>query len=652
MADATTRLFGTLPGTPGAVRAGRRRSPRRLARAGAAERLVASGRLDPAEFARHVALARRQELGLEDQLLRRGLVSPQDMAEARAESAGLVCVDLDISPPDPELRAYGRGEDCLRLGFLPWRRDSAGPVIAIADPDRAEEVQAALSDRLARPRFIVAREDQIRRHAAALNATELAGRALVAAPRQESCRSLSPVMVLPLPIALASAVVVATLLFPETLLLGLLAFSLVVLLANSGLRALGIAAWVRLRRRGEGRPGAGRPPALPERLPVVSLLVPLNRETEVLRLLVERLARIDYPPELLDICLILESEDDATRAALGTVRLPPGTQVIIVPPGPLQTKPRALNFALPFARGSVIGIYDAEDAPDPDQIARVVAHLAAAPPDVACVQARLEFYNAERNWLTRCFALDYAAWFGVLLPGLQSLGAVIPLGGTSVFFRRAALEAVGAWDAYNVTEDADLGLRLARRGWRCLLVDSATAEEAVSQTWPWVRQRSRWQKGFILTWVSHLRDPARMWAELGPWRFLGVQVLFLGGILAALTAPVLWGLLATLLGLPLPGLSSLPPAGLWAIGALLLLAQTLFLASSVLAANRPGLRHLIPWAITLNFYYALATVAVYKALLEIALRPFWWDKTDHDGAGNAPARALTAARRERPRHRS
>ncbi|MEM8548878.1 MAG: glycosyltransferase, partial [Pseudomonadota bacterium] len=225
---------------------------------------------------------------------------------------------------------------------------------------------------------------------------------------------------------------------------------------------------------------------------MVSLLVPLFREKDIAGSLIGRLSKLTYPKSRLEALLILEAEDLQTRKVLAATDLPPWMRVITVPPGALQTKPRAMNYARRFAHGEIIGIYDAEDAPAPYQIEAVVAHLERADDDVACVQGILDYYNPTANWLARCFTIEYASWFRILLPGLARIGVPIPLGGTTVFFRSAALDALHGWDAHNVTEDADLGMRLARHGWRTELVDSVTLEEANCRFWPWIKQRSRW----------------------------------------------------------------------------------------------------------------------------------------------------------------
>jgi cellulose synthase/poly-beta-1,6-N-acetylglucosamine synthase-like glycosyltransferase len=300
-----------------------------------------------------------------------------------------------------------------------------------------------------------------------------------------------------------------------------------------------------------------------------------------------------------------------------------------VPAGPLKTKPRALNFGLDFCRGSIVGIYDAEDAPEADQIHRVIRRFHEAGPDVGCVQGVLDFYNPRRNWLSRCFTVEYAALFRLVLPGLERLGLPIPLGGTTLFCRRDALEQLGAWDAHNVTEDADLGLRLARRGYRTTCLDTVTEEEANCRLLPWVRQRSRWIKGYMMTWVVHMRDPAALRRDLG-WRgFLGFQVLFLAAPLQFLLAPVLWSFWLLAFGLPHPITSVLPAGTAGALVGLFLMAEAANIAIGAAAVSGRRHRGLRRWVPTLHVYYPLASLAACKAGWELIMRPFYWDKTAH-----------------------
>ena len=289
-----------------------------------------------------------------------------------------------------------------------------------------------------------------------------------------------------------------------------------------------------------------------------------------------------------------------------------------------------MNYALPFCRGDIVGVYDAEDKPDPGQIRAVVQHLMDAAPEVACVQGYLDFYNCRDNWLARCFTIEYAVWFRVLLMGVQRLGLPIPLGGTTVFFRRTALEEIGAWDAHNVTEDADLGMRLARFGYRCEMIPTTTLEEAnchgVSR---WVGQRSRWLKGYAITWASHMRDPVRLWRDLGPRGFLGFQVLFLGGITSYLAMPLFWVLWTGSLGFDLALWDHLSPPLLLAFSASMLLGPAVMLATAAVALHDSGRLRMLPWLLTLPFYWPLGALAAYRAIAEVFYAPFYWRKTEH-----------------------
>lgn len=377
--------------------------------------------------------------------------------------------------------------------------------------------------------------------------------------------------------------------------------------------------------------------------PIVSVMVPLYREPEVVPRLVNRLARLTWPRELTDILLVVEENDDQTRAALAKLTLPRWVRVIPVPDAKLKTKPRALNFAMMFARGSIVGVYDAEDAPEADQIHRVVARFNNGPANLACVQGVLDFYNPTVNWLSRCFTIEYATWFRVVLPGMQRLKLAVPLGGTTLFFRRDVLEELGGWDAHNVTEDADLGIRLARHGYVTHLLSTVTFEEANCHVLPWIKQRSRWLKGYAITWMVHMRHPAQLLRQLGPWRFFGVQVLFLGTLVQFLFAPLLWSFWLMLLGLGHPLQDSLPGQAFVALAAVFLTAEAVTLALGAVALRARHHAGLWPWLPALHAYFPLAVVAVYKAVWELIAAPFYWDKTTHGKYSGAPEAIIVQA---------
>jgi len=279
-------------------------------------------------------------------------------------------------------------------------------------------------------------------------------------------------------------------------------------------------------------------------LPIYTILVPLLREANVLAPLMRALVRLDYPAAKLDIKLILEAVDGETIAAAQALDLPGSVEIVVVPGLFPRTKPKALNYVLPLTRGDYLVIYDAEDRPEPDQLRKAVAAFREGPLNLACVQARLNLYNAFDSWLTRQFAIEYGALFDGILPALDRLELPIPLGGTSNHFRVPALKWLMAWDPFNVTEDADLGTRLARKGYRCRVLASTTFEEAPTRFMSWLRQRTRWMKGYMQTWLVHMRSPRALWRELGPLGFLAFQIMVGGTLLSALVHPWFYALAA------------------------------------------------------------------------------------------------------------
>ena len=541
--------------------------------------------------------------------------------------AGLLAgamIDPRVTPPDISLVLRLGASDCLRFGILPWRQIGGATVVLTCRPDQIKRHQGLLQRLYGPVRMAQCSETALQAAILLSSGPALAAQAEARVDASDSCRTWNARKTLAFATAGLIGTLALTLGAPYLVLGVLVAWSVLTLLFGTALKAA--AGWVARSR--PQRASAGSSPVL-ARLPVVSLFVPLYREREIAAHLLARLAKIDYPAELLDICLILEDDDDLTRLTLDQIALPGHFQVIAVPKGALRTKPRALNYALDIAKGTIIGIYDAEDAPAPDQITRVVQRFAELGPEVACLQGILDYYNSDSNWLARCFTLEYATWFRVILPGLQRLGLVVPLGGTTLFLRRPAIEQVGGWDAHNVTEDADLGLRLVRHGFRTELIDTVTQEEANARTLPWIKQRSRWLKGYAVTWAVHMRNPARLWRDIGPWRFLGVQVLFLGTLSQFVLAPLLWSFWVIPFGIHHPVLDILPAGLVMAIGIFFLMSELVGIAVAAMAAQRAGKSWLIIWAPTLQIYFILASFAVYKALIEIVTRPYYWDKTVH-----------------------
>jgi hypothetical protein len=370
-----------------------------------------------------------------------------------------------------------------------------------------------------------------------------------------------------------------------------------------------------------------------EEAPVYSVLVPLFREGGVLPCLLQALEALDYPRAKLEVLLVLEAADLDTQAALSSLHLPPAFRTVIVPEGGPRTKPKALNYALQLARGDYVVVYDAEDRPESDQLRRALAMFRRGPPRLGCVQAQLNTYNPRAGWFfTQQFTLEYSALFDAILPALARLGLPVPLGGTSNHFRRETLVAVGGWDPFNVTEDADLGFRLARRGWRTAVLQSTTWEEAPVNFARWFRQRTRWLKGWMQTYLVHTRQPVRLCAELGLRGALGFHVLMGGLVFLALMHPLFYVGLAyhAASGQLLAPAETPAGAALWAVAWVNLAAGYLTAmvvgAVSVWRRGHPGLM----WsALSMPLCWLLVSAAAYRALWQLATNPYLWEKTEH-----------------------
>lgn len=598
--------------------------------------LVRRGVVSAAAMMRALSLRGGARVALPRLLRSHGLAGDRALARALAARHGTSLLGSEAGPPDPRLIAALGPARCVALGCLPWRRAGAVTVVAAADPEAFAAARPELEARLGPVALAVAAEGDLYAALAQAQRGRLRAAAETSVAPAESCRSWNGPRAARFIAAALAALASAAVLAPAAAALALLAVLMASLILSTGLRAA--AALAALRRP----PPAPPPDPAPDALPVISVLVPLFREPEIAARLVGRLGALDYPRDRLDVLLVVEEDDAITRDALAAAALPGWMRAVPVPAAPLRTKPRALNYALTFARGTLIGIYDAEDAPARGQLRAVARAFAAAGPDLACVQGVLDYYNPRSNWMTRCFTIEYAAWFRLVLTGFARLGLVVPLGGTTLFFRRAILDRLGGWDAHNVTEDADLGVRLARHGYRTELLDTVTQEEANGRVVPWIKQRSRWLKGYAMTYAVHMRAPRLLWRQLGPWRFFGFQVLFLSTLTQFLLAPIYWSLWIVALGLDLAPLRGIPDGVGWATLAVLLGCEAVSAAINLAALRDPRHRGLAPWVLTLGFYFPLATLAAYKAAWEMLSRPFYWDKTAHglDDAGHRPVQHL------------
>ncbi len=376
--------------------------------------------------------------------------------------------------------------------------------------------------------------------------------------------------------------------------------------------------------------GPFRPRAEDRRLPAFSIVVALYREARVVRQLASALAALDYPRAKLDIKLVIEHDDAATFDAIAALQLPANYETIIAPKGFPKTKPRVLNIALPQLRGELTAVFDAEDIPAPGQLREAAERFLAAPRRLACLQARLAIDNIEDSWLTRLFAIEYAVLFDVLNPGYAGLGLPLPLGGSSNHFRTEVLRDLCGWDAWNVTEDADLGFRLARFGYGVGILSSTTQEEAPAKLASWLKQRRRWSKGWMQTFLTLTRHPRRLAGELGIQNSIALALTMVNLVIA----PPLWPFFAALAihnvaeGLPVPATApELAAAVLWTSTAAFGIASFFWLALAGMKRRR--LTNLWFFLPLFPFYYLLASVAAWLALYDLISRPYHWHKTEH-----------------------
>ncbi len=369
-----------------------------------------------------------------------------------------------------------------------------------------------------------------------------------------------------------------------------------------------------------------------EELPVYSVLCPLYREAAILPNFLDALEAIDWPKEKLDVLLLLEADDKETIKALDNSKLPKYIKKVIVPHSLPKTKPKACNYGLTLAKGEYVVIYDAEDIPDPQQLKKAYLGFLKLPREVVCLQAKLNYFNPDQNFLTRLFTAEYSLWFDLTLTGMQSINTAIPLGGTSNHFRTEDLRRFEGWDPFNVTEDADLGVRLFKIGYKTAIIDSTTLEEANSQIGNWIRQRSRWIKGYMQTYLVHTRNPVEFVRENGIHAFI-FQLIVGGKIAFIFINPILWLLtiayfvLNAAVGTTIEAL--FPSFIFYMAVSSLVFGNFLFVYYYMIGCAKREQWGLMRYVFLVPFYWLLVSVAGVKALYQLIFKPHFWEKTVH-----------------------
>ena len=365
-------------------------------------------------------------------------------------------------------------------------------------------------------------------------------------------------------------------------------------------------------------------------LPRYTILVPAYNEPEVVGQLIGAMRALEYPPDKLQVLLLLEADDQVTIDAARDFADSEVITIVLVPPAEPRTKPKACNYGLHFATGDIITIYDAEDSPEPLQLRRVAVAFRELPDDIACVQAKLVYHNGRQNMLTAWFTAEYGLWFGYLLPGMMRSSSPIPLGGTSNHLRSDVVDKIGAWDPFNVTEDADLGLRIAASGYFTAVIESQTLEEANSDPINWVRQRSRWYKGYLHTWLVHIREPLKLYRTLGPRAFLRFNLVLAGTPIVAVLNLVFWLItILWFLGQPAAVGAVFPWYIYFPALSALVLGNAATLYMNMIALREDDRADLFSAALTVPAYWLLMSIAAAKGVYQLIRNPSYWEKTFH-----------------------
>lgn len=368
--------------------------------------------------------------------------------------------------------------------------------------------------------------------------------------------------------------------------------------------------------------------------PTYSIICPLYHEPEMAKHFVKAMQKLDYPTSKLQILLTLEEDDKHTIKEIKKLSLPSHFKILVVPHDEPKTKPKACNYALHHATGEYIVIYDAEDEPEKDQLKKaVIAFKKLGDEKVICLQAKLNYYNPHQNILTRLFTLEYSQWFDLILPGLHQLDVPIPLGGTSNHFKKDALKLLHGWDPFNVTEDCDLGVRLYKKGYETKVLDSCTWEEANSSLSGWLRQRSRWIKGYIQTYFVHTRNLKEFKSDFASFHILAFHLIVGGTPLSMLVNPILWVLtiayfvFRSTLG---DAISSLFPTEIYYFALFcLVFGNFLYVLYYMLGVAKREDWGMVKWFFFVPLYWLFMSVGAWIALFELVADPFRWKKTKH-----------------------
>ncbi|GAB6986926.1 glycosyltransferase [Nocardioides pyridinolyticus] len=596
-----------------------------------AQMLTRSGLITDDQLQRAMLEYSRTGDPLGDILVSHEAISEDTLVAALSEMYQMQRVGLSDFTPDMEVARRLPEPLALSYQAVPVAATEDLVLLAVARPLEAEAA-AAVEEALGAPfRQLLANRtelDQLIQHVHSRHYAEVSTRLLMETRPEESAHIVISGTQKATFVMVAIVVVVCGVIWPyETAVAVVAACSLLYLVVSFykfrlTLRALGTHLETDVTDEEVA--------ALDERrLPMYTILVPLYKEAAIVPRLVRDINALDYPRTRLDVKLLCEEDDEETVAKVRSMQLPPHFHLVVVPDSQPKTKPKACNYGLQLATGDFCVIFDAEDRPDPDQLKKAVIAFGRVPENVVCVQAKLNHFNQDQNMLTAWFANEYSMHFELILPAMGAAESPIPLGGTSNHFVTSKLRELGAWDPFNVTEDADLGIRLHREGYRTAMIDSTTLEEANSQVPNWIRQRSRWNKGYIQTWLVHMRHPFALLSATGLRGFLSFN-LTMGTAFVLLLNPIFWGL-TTLYVLTQAGFIQqlFPGVVFYVASALLFVGNFVFVYLSVAGSLQRGMFSLTRTALLSPLYWGLMSWAAWKGFIQLFTNPFYWEKTTH-----------------------
>ncbi len=609
--------------------------------------LLRDGLVDAGELAQAQSTRIRTGSLLGTVLIAMGACRPRDVYRSLAEVWGADYVEAVSVDLDPQVLARIRPEQLVAERWAPLTEEDDGRLLVITARWPTDELRRHIEDALGRPvRLAVSSEWSITRAIQSGYATEILDEATLGLWRQDPGLSgrtvVNRAQRVVLWVAIA-VVVLCAIFFP----VGTLSTVALVIAFGffAGIAFKFIVCMSGAEREYEEVVTDEEVAALrDDELPVYTVLVPCYKEKEIVGQLVRNLGALDYPADKLEILLLLEADDEETLEAARASNPPHTITFIVLPDSQPKTKPKACNVGLFLARGEYLVIYDAEDRPDPDQLKKSVAAFRKSSENTVCVQAALNYFNADENMLTRMFTLEYSFWFDYMLPGLDGERLPIPLGGTSNHFRTESLRELGGWDPFNVTEDADLGIRAAARGYRVGVVNSTTYEEANRAYGNWLRQRSRWIKGYMQTVLVHTRHPVRLVRTAGLRQTLSFGLLIAGTPLSFLAVLPLYAIFVlSLFVSPAAMAPYFPGWVLWLSLANLLVGNALMVWVSMMGAFRRRRNWLVLWGLMNPFYWIMHSIASYKGLWQLITRPHYWEKTTHGLSHVDPAAAGRSA---------